>query len=419
MDNQVSSFFLLIVNIRITHAIFDKTYQTLTDAAASCGRIDILQWAVDNGVTIIKTACCAAALGGHLETLQWLKALEYPWKETEAISAYAIKGGHLKIVKWLYREDCDFPENCCDFAALGGSLEALKWLHKNGFGWSEQAISYAARRGHLDILQWLLLENVHPFSFHLYSTAAANGHFEILKWAKKHGIHDSCINDDIVIAAASSGNREILQWALGKFSCKPEKLMMYANSVEMLEWLKSAGYKPGSALITAAGRGNIPALQWLVKNNANLEDYACARAAGSGNLEALKWLREKGCPWSSSTIEYASNGLHSDVAKWAIDNGCPIDSTTCDIAANSGDLETFKYLLDRGYTLSDEFDYEEIGKCKNLELFKLVVQQKIGFEWSQWIHYNAPHYEILEWAYKQGCCLDDDTKKWRFLLLDE
>ena len=422
LNNGLSSkqFFSLNVNRRITYAIFDKTYQTLTDAAASCGRIDILQWAVDNGVTILKTACFKAALGGHLDTLQWLKTLKYPWKETEAISAHAIRGGHLNIVQWLYNNECDFADNCCDYAEMGGSLETLQWLHKKGFGWSGKAFSHAAKKGYLDILQWLLLENSNDYTIFLYSNAAAKGHFEILKWAKKHGIQDSCTAEDIAFWAASIGNLEMLQWVLENFPSTPENLMAHASSVEMLEWLKSAGYQPHSALGRAAGRGNIDVLRWLLENN-GMEDYddmqyACAYAARNGKLEALKWLREKGCPWSASTIEYASNNLHSDVAKWTIENGCPIDSTTCDIVASSGDLETFKYLLERGFTLTEDFDYEEIGKCKDLELFKLVMQQKTGQKWSQWIQYNAPHYEILEWAYKQGCCLDDDTQKWEYEL---
>ena len=370
-------------------------------------------------MTILKTACCEAALGGHLETLQWLKSLQYPWKETEAIAALAIKGGHLDIVKWLYKNECQFPEDCCDYAAMGGSLETLKWLREKGFGWSGEAITHAAGRGHLHILQWLLLEdrNENRIHFFLYSSAAVKGHFEILKWAKSHGIQDNCTSEDIALASVFSGNLEMLQWILQEFPSKSEKLMMYATTVEMLEWLKSAGYQ---AKNTAAWRGNIPALQWLIKNNAIRAIYACSEVAASGKLEALKLLRENDYPWFSSTIECASSGLHSDVAKWAIDNGCPINSRTCDTVASSGDLETLKYLLERGYTFSRDFDYEEIGKCKNLELFKLVMQQKPGHKWSQWIHENAPHYEILEWSYKQGCYLDDGTHMWRLkLILDK
>ena len=42
----------------------------------------------------------------------------------------------------------------CSYAALGGHLEVLQWARANGCPWDEDTCSAAANRGHLEVLQW-------------------------------------------------------------------------------------------------------------------------------------------------------------------------------------------------------------------------------------------------------------------------
>merc|ERR1711934_692323 len=83
-----------------------------------------------------------AAVGGHLEILQWLRSEGCPW-DSRACSC-AASGGHLETLKWLRSEGCPWDEETCRSAAEHGHLEVLKWLRSEGCPWDEKACSGAA-----------------------------------------------------------------------------------------------------------------------------------------------------------------------------------------------------------------------------------------------------------------------------------
>ena len=105
-------------------------------------------------------AYTAAAAGGHLEILKWLRSVGYPWDEkamatgSSAIYSQAAGGGHLEILKWLRSEGCPWDERACVRAALGGHLDVLWWAIDNGCPhevnmkhvWVAQAEFEASRR---------------------------------------------------------------------------------------------------------------------------------------------------------------------------------------------------------------------------------------------------------------------------------
>jgi hypothetical protein len=67
------------------------------------------------------------------------------------------------------------------FAAMGGHLEVLQWLHANDCPWNERTCMLAARRGHLEVLQWAI-ENGCPWDEEeLYIAAAEKGHETIVR----------------------------------------------------------------------------------------------------------------------------------------------------------------------------------------------------------------------------------------------
>ena len=76
-----------------------------------------------------RDTCSAAALGGHLEVLQWACANGCPWD----------------IRTW--------DSNTCASAAMGGHLDVLQWLRANGCPWDGYTCRGAAQGGHLEVLQ--------------------------------------------------------------------------------------------------------------------------------------------------------------------------------------------------------------------------------------------------------------------------
>jgi hypothetical protein len=100
----------------------------LCEWASTCGRLDVLQWALDHGCFYNAWTFSKAALGGHLHILKWAFKHGYPW-------------------------DDDFT---CLNAATGGHLHVLKWARKHGCPWDNWTTEYAITHGHLHILQWAL-----------------------------------------------------------------------------------------------------------------------------------------------------------------------------------------------------------------------------------------------------------------------
>ena len=69
-----------------------------------------------------RDTCSAAALGGHLEVLQWARANGCPWDIRTCHKA--AEGGHLEMLLWARKNGCPCGETELHLAALKG-LEAL------------------------------------------------------------------------------------------------------------------------------------------------------------------------------------------------------------------------------------------------------------------------------------------------------
>ena len=93
--------------------------------------------------------CGIAAKYGHLETLQWLRTLPFPYMSYTLDTA--IRGGHLNCIQWLIDNGCSKSNIEWSYAALYGHLHVLKWAHSQGISLrEEECASCAAVRGHLE-----------------------------------------------------------------------------------------------------------------------------------------------------------------------------------------------------------------------------------------------------------------------------
>ena len=118
--------------------------------------------------------CSAAALGGHLEVLQWARANGCPWDRWTCTADYAARGGSIEVLEWLRTNGCPWDSKTCKSAAEGGHLEVLQWLRANGCPWNE-GTEKAAEGGHLEVLQWLRANGC-PWDKKTSSGAASSGH---------------------------------------------------------------------------------------------------------------------------------------------------------------------------------------------------------------------------------------------------
>jgi hypothetical protein len=120
-------------------------YATKVDASA-----DVPSWVLPslglNSLTFKqkKQLMVAAAKGGRLQILQWAREQGCPWDRS--VSEAAAEGGHLAVLQWLRQEGCPWGPSTCAAAARGGHLEVLQWALQNGGERNSQVCSLAAAK---------------------------------------------------------------------------------------------------------------------------------------------------------------------------------------------------------------------------------------------------------------------------------
>ena len=257
-----------------------KTFDTMRwwedpVAAAREGRFGVVKWLfksiraepVAGDPDALGRLCAAAASGGHIEILGWLRDNGCPWTRWACTTAAA--GGRLEVMKWLRQNGCPWDSDTIDKAARNGHLEVIEWARDNGCAWTKAICLEAAEGGHLEVLQWAL-DNLCPVDSSVCCAAARGGSLECLKWARKNGGNWSV---NVCAYAAKDGHLEMLKWARA--------------------------------------------------NGCPWDQGTCSGAAYSGRLECLKWARANGCPWDHRTLYWASSRGHMECLEWARANGCP------------------------------------------------------------------------------------------------
>jgi len=126
--------------------------------AVAGGHLLALLWARVQGCVFDELTCVAAANGGQLETLRWLRALKpMPCRWDYRTCTAAAVCGFLEVLQWCHAQTprCPWDEGACAAAAQEGHLEVLQWLRAQRAPWDKDACVQAALGGRLEILQWL------------------------------------------------------------------------------------------------------------------------------------------------------------------------------------------------------------------------------------------------------------------------
>jgi hypothetical protein len=152
---------------------------------AKRGFLRLLEWGFGSKhVSLEQWACRAAAEGGQLAVLQWLREMGCPW---DAYTChFAALYGHLDVLKWARANGCGWGVLTCTYAAIGGHLAVLQWARAAGCHWNSLTCSEAAGAGHLTILQWARANGC-PWDEDTVSYARYNHHVEVAEWARANG----------------------------------------------------------------------------------------------------------------------------------------------------------------------------------------------------------------------------------------
>ena len=152
------------------------------------GSIEVFEHLSLRGYKFDRWACDAAAGGGCLEALKYLRGLDPPCPWDEEVCAGAAWGGHLDVLKWARAQEppCPWDWETCAEAAEGGHLEVLKWARSQDppCPLSDETCTFAVLGGQLEVLKWLRAQNPPCRWLRSYcrETASQHGHQHIVDW---------------------------------------------------------------------------------------------------------------------------------------------------------------------------------------------------------------------------------------------
>ena len=171
----------------------------ISTAAARCGHVEVLDWAIVNNCGYHAVWICTfATVNGHQNILEyhWKHSVEsWNYNDVQMCTAAAVRG-QLHIVKAIVDNNRYWrPIECVTdilniIISLGSRFleleiqmkhcDVLKFILEKGF-WIDDFFSHFAKNGNIDILKWGL-ENKFPFDLDLYLLANNANQKEIMYW---------------------------------------------------------------------------------------------------------------------------------------------------------------------------------------------------------------------------------------------
>jgi hypothetical protein len=129
------------------------------EACAKRGYLQLLQWARNNKYSYYqdRNMCLYAGEHGHLHVMEWLRTPEggnWSWDCVDWI--LLPRKGHLHVLKALHANGINFTteHTCMLAAAFGGHLEVLQWLRSIGCHWNASVLKIAKKYKHWEVLSW-------------------------------------------------------------------------------------------------------------------------------------------------------------------------------------------------------------------------------------------------------------------------
>ena len=120
----------------------------------------LVAWALENNLPRDHRAVESIAEGAPLDTLLWARAhrrqlgLDHPIRWTRPVLRGAVRGGRVDVLEWARDAGLSWNRETCKAAAKGGHLDVLMWLRANGCPWDEWTVVYAERGGHPETARW-------------------------------------------------------------------------------------------------------------------------------------------------------------------------------------------------------------------------------------------------------------------------
>jgi hypothetical protein len=247
---------------------------------------------------------CYAASNGHLQIVQYLALIPFTYflDENDQMINRTLN---------LERVDIELLYN----AVRGNSLPMVQWLLEANIIPEPQthisrAIELAIRKHYNDIAIFLITTYRYTNYFAIH--AASNNNVELIHFLV-NSQYLTTVNDDLLVAAAESGNLELVTYLLSMADedilimppNKPYKKITYqrmlvnaaqTNSLDIFLYILSLvenAVIPELVVDIAASSGSISIMEYIVENNIELikgNNSLIYNAATEGHLEMVQYL---------------------------------------------------------------------------------------------------------------------------------
>lgn len=277
----------------------------------------------------IRSMLKAAALGGHLETLQALMETFYGQSLQPALE-YTLRGGHLTNLEWLLLQPGVVP--------------------------TATAFSLAVKSGQLEALR-LLLSRAEPPSRALHDACLA-GQLEMIKLLLEAGL---AVESHNVWGAVMSAQVEVVKFLYsicGRSCLKPEYLRLAAEqrSVGLVEFLFEHGprqhYRLNDVLVRSAAvpRQDPAVTELLLRLGATQVEQALAAAAEAGNTDLVEFLLSRGAAKINQALVLAAGKARLETVRALLNRGASALNKALVTAVRCHCPQMLELLLEAGAT---------------------------------------------------------------------
>jgi hypothetical protein len=365
-------------------------------AAARGGHLGTLVWLRDHDVSWDEDTCQAAAQGGHTELIAWARGAGCPWRE-ERVFEFALIGGHIGIMDLVAESatPARLYSGMYVIAAERGDICEMDWLYAHSTPWTKLATLASMRDSpdaSLAIIKWALARGLrlHP------DTARAAGHAlieDVLRWEPLWSSSPPlCLGPDPHCAKACAAAAR-------------------AGRVDLLRLLHARGFAwdhlTASELVAA---GDTPAFEWFLSKGGKPSTGTSAVAASHGRLDVLEMLEARGLPLHHDLASHAASGEQEAAMRWAVarpgarppsksamntlmrinsvrmmraarECGAPWPSGLCAEAAKAGRVEVLRFALEDAENVNNLTADTAMEAARHGKLEALQVLRAAGCPW--------------------------------------
>jgi hypothetical protein len=131
--------------------------ESVAGSAARSGRMDVLRYVIDQHAGVNQHTLDGAVMSDKPELVQYLLQ-QYGLQLNAGLLHAAAEIGLLNMVQYLVQQQCPGGSMCLQAAAVGGHLEVLQCLRAAGYDWlsSTSVCDAALRRGHAAVALYVL-----------------------------------------------------------------------------------------------------------------------------------------------------------------------------------------------------------------------------------------------------------------------